>query len=174
MDLVQDAALSGLITGWAIAVPIGAVGAFLVTLASRTSLRVGAAGALGIATIDGLYAALAVVAGSAVAAALEPVAHGLAVVSGLVLLVIAAGIRWRGAWLPRAVVQVAAVAVLALAVVNPDALIVRHNAAMSGVEQGPESIDLGYLRSLSADAVPAAEDVAEPARSASNRRRCAS
>jgi len=34
------------------------------------------------------------------------------------------------------------------------------------VEQGPESIDLGYLRSLSADAVPAAEDVAEPARSA--------
>lgn len=89
MDLVQDAALSGLITGWAIAVPIGAVGAFLVTLASRTSLRVGAAGALGIATIDGLYAALAVVAGSAVAAALEPVAHGLAVVSGLVLLVIA-------------------------------------------------------------------------------------
>lgn len=89
MDLVQDAALSGLITGWAIAVPIGAVGAFLVTLASRTSFRVGAAGALGIATVDGLYAALAVVAGSAVAAALEPVAHGLAVASGLVLLVIA-------------------------------------------------------------------------------------
>ncbi len=89
MAPVREAALSGLITGWAIAVPIGAVGAFLVTLASRTSFRVGAAGALGIATVDGMYAALAVVAGAAVAAALEPVAHGLAVASGVVLLVLA-------------------------------------------------------------------------------------
>lgn len=89
MGDVREAALSGLITGWAIAVPIGAVGAFLVTLAARTSFRVGAAGALGIATVDGMYAGLAVVAGSAVAAALEPVAHGLAIASGLVLLVIA-------------------------------------------------------------------------------------
>ena len=38
-----EVALSGLVTGWAIAIPIGAVGAFLVTLASRTSFRVGAA-----------------------------------------------------------------------------------------------------------------------------------
>ena len=84
-----EAALSGLLTGWAIAIPIGAVGAFLVALTARTSLRVGAAGALGIATVDGGYAALAVVAGSAVAAALEPVADALTVASGVVLLVIA-------------------------------------------------------------------------------------
>ena len=89
MRLVFEVALSGLVTGWAIAVPIGAVGAFLVTLASRTSFRVGAAGALGIASVDGGYAALAVVAGSAIAAALEPVGHALTVASGIVLLVIA-------------------------------------------------------------------------------------
>lgn len=83
-------ALSGLVTGWAIAVPIGAVGAFLVTLSARTSYRVGAAAALGIATVDGGYALLAVVAGAAVAAALEPVAHGLQVASAVVLLAIAA------------------------------------------------------------------------------------
>ena len=88
-DLLS-AALSGLVTGWAIAIPIGAVGAFLVTLSSRTSFGVGAAGALGVATVDCGYAALAVVAGSAVAAALAPVSDALRLASGLVLLVIAA------------------------------------------------------------------------------------
>ena len=81
--------LSGLVTGWAIAIPIGAVGAFLVTLSARTSFRVGAAGALGVATIDGVYATLAVVAGAAIAALLEPISAALTIASGLVLLAIA-------------------------------------------------------------------------------------
>jgi arginine exporter protein ArgO len=89
MHPVLEVALSGLVTGWAIAIPIGAVGAFLIALAARSPWRVGAAGALGIATVDGGYALLAVVAGAAVAAALEPIAHGLQVASGVVLLVIA-------------------------------------------------------------------------------------
>ena len=84
-----EVVFSGLVTGWAIAVPIGAVGAFLVTLTARTSFRVGAAGALGIATVDGMYAALAVVAGAALSAALAPVATPLRIVSGVVLLVVA-------------------------------------------------------------------------------------
>jgi arginine exporter protein ArgO len=90
MRRVSEVVLSGLVTGWAIAIPIGAVGAFLVTLSSRTSFRVGAAGALGVATVDGLYAALAVVAGAAIATVLEPVSHALTVASGIVLLGIAA------------------------------------------------------------------------------------
>ena len=84
-----EVVLSGLVTGWAIAIPIGAVGAFLVTLSARTSFRVGAAGALGVASVDGAYAALAVVAGSAIAAALEPVSRALTLASGLVLLAVA-------------------------------------------------------------------------------------
>ena len=84
-----EVAISGLVTGWAIAIPIGAVGAFLVTLASRTSFRVGAAAALGIASVDGGYAALAVAAGAAIAAALDPIGHALTIASGIVLLVIA-------------------------------------------------------------------------------------
>ena len=59
------------------------------TLTARTSWRVGAAAALGIATVDGAYAALAVVAGAAVAAVLAPVATGLRVASAVVLMVIA-------------------------------------------------------------------------------------
>jgi len=87
------------------------------------------------------------------------------------LLVIAAGVRWRGAWLPRAVVQVVAVAVLALAVMNPDALIVQRNGHLSvsgdGLSDGiANRVDVGYLRGLSADAVPAADGLAEPVRTA--------
>ncbi|MGZ4456876.1 MAG: LysE family transporter [Nocardioides sp.] len=85
-----EVVVSGLVTGWAIAIPIGAVGAFLVALTARTSYAVGAAAALGIATVDGVYAALAVVAGTALSALLAPVATPLRLVSGVVLLVIAA------------------------------------------------------------------------------------
>jgi len=86
---VLEVAVSGLVTGWAIAIPVGAVGGFLVSLTARTSWRVGAAAAMGIATVDGFYALLAVVAGAALAALLEPVATPLRLVSGVVLLLIA-------------------------------------------------------------------------------------
>jgi arginine exporter protein ArgO len=90
MASVLEVALSGLVTGWAIAVPIGAVGAFLVALTARTSFRVGSAAALGIATVDGAYALVAVLAGAAVAAALDPISGALRVTSAAVLLAIAA------------------------------------------------------------------------------------
>ena len=84
-----EVVVSGLVTGWAIAIPIGAVGAFLVTLTARTSLRVGAAAGLGIATVDGVYATLAVTSGAVLAGLIEPVADPLRIASGLVLLAIA-------------------------------------------------------------------------------------
>ncbi len=85
-----EVVLSGLVTGWAIAIPIGAVGAYLVTLTARSSLRVGASAALGIATVDGVYAAAAVVGGNALAGLLEPAAGPLRVAAAGVLLLIAA------------------------------------------------------------------------------------
>ena len=86
---VLEVVLSGLVTGWAIAIPIGAVGAFLVTLTARTSLRVGAAAASGIAVVDGMYAALAVTAGTALANVLAPATDELRIASAAVLLGIA-------------------------------------------------------------------------------------
>jgi hypothetical protein len=67
------------------------------------------------------------------------------------VLLLLAGVRLDGRWLPRAVVGVAAVTLLGLAVVNPDASIARHN-----VERFQQSgqIDVAYLSTLSADAVP--------------------
>jgi arginine exporter protein ArgO len=82
--------LTGLVTGYAIAVPVGAVAALIVTLSARTSWRVGAAAGLGVATVDGVYAAVAVLAGKAVADALAPVQDTLQVISIAALLAIAA------------------------------------------------------------------------------------
>jgi hypothetical protein len=68
------------------------------------------------------------------------------------LLVLAAGVRLRGAWLPRAVVAVAVVALLGLAALDPDRFVADRNVdrfAATG------RIDLHYLNRLSADAVPA-------------------
>lgn len=81
--------VSGLVTGWAIAIPIGAVAAMLVTLTARTSIRVGAAGALGIAFVDGVYATLAVTGGAAIGALVAPIADGLRIGSAVILLAIA-------------------------------------------------------------------------------------
>ncbi|WP_281157575.1 LysE family transporter, partial [Streptomyces sp. HYC2] len=69
---MSAALVAGLLAGYGIAVPVGAVATHLVTLTARTSLRTGVCAALGVATADGLYALLATLGGSAMAAALRP------------------------------------------------------------------------------------------------------
>jgi hypothetical protein len=83
------------------------------------------------------------------------------VLGAVLVLVLIAGVRWRGGWLPRAVVQVVAVAMLGLAVVNPDAQIVRLNTTA----HLDAALDVSYLQGLSADAVPAIDRLDEPLRS---------
>jgi arginine exporter protein ArgO len=86
---VTAALVAGLVAGYGIAVPVGAVATYLVSLSARTSLRTGACAALGVATADGLYALLATLGGSALAAALRPVLVPLRWASALVLAVLA-------------------------------------------------------------------------------------
>jgi threonine/homoserine/homoserine lactone efflux protein len=93
---VLEVVIAGLVTGWAIAIPIGAVGALLVALTARTSIRTGSAAALGVATVDGAYAAVAVVGGAALSTRLEPYAGWLRAASALVLLGIAVLTVWMG------------------------------------------------------------------------------
>ncbi|WSA74886.1 LysE family transporter [Streptomyces sp. NBC_01799] len=87
---MSAALVAGLLAGLGIAMPIGAVGAYLVTLTARTSLKTGAAAALGVATADGLYALIAVVGGSSLTHVIEPVALPLRWASALVLVALAA------------------------------------------------------------------------------------
>lgn len=83
------------------------------------------------------------------------------VVLGVVLvLVLIAGVRWSGRWLPRAVAHVAGVAILGVALVNSDAMILRHNTT-ADLEV---DLDVSYLRGLSADAAVAADELSEPLR----------
>ncbi|MEV5789045.1 LysE family transporter [Streptomyces sp. NPDC052192] len=83
------ALLAGLLAGYGIAVPVGAVSTYLVSLTARTTLRTGACAALGVATADGLYALVATLGGTALAGALQPVLVPLRWASALVLAVLA-------------------------------------------------------------------------------------
>jgi arginine exporter protein ArgO len=89
---VTGALVAGLLAGYGVAVPVGAVAALLVGLTARTSLRVGAAAALGVATADGLYALTAALGGAAVAGLVRPVSPVLRPVAAVVLLGLAARI----------------------------------------------------------------------------------
>jgi len=89
--------LAGVAAGYGIAVPVGAIGVLIAGLSARTSLRVGAAAGLGAATADGIYAAVAVVGGAAVAGLIAPVATPLRWVAAAVLLGLAA-VTARGAF----------------------------------------------------------------------------
>ena len=82
---------------------------------------------------------------------------------GLVLLLLmAAGVRRAGRWLPRAVVLSAALGVLLYGMLSPDALVAQQNVARF---EHTGKIDLHYVQLLSADAVPALDRLPEPQRS---------
>ncbi|MFF0414632.1 LysE family transporter [Kitasatospora sp. NPDC004745] len=87
---MSTALVAGLLAGYGVAVPVGAVGAYLVALTARTTLRTGVCAALGVAAADGIYAVLAAFGGGALAPLVEPVARPLRVGSALVLLALAA------------------------------------------------------------------------------------
>jgi hypothetical protein len=70
----------------------------------------------------------------------------------VLVLVLIAGLRMSAAWLPRAVIASAAVVLLGLAAVNPDAYIAERNVDRF---ERTGRIDVDYLATLSADAVPA-------------------
>ncbi|MFI6681701.1 LysE family transporter [Kribbella sp. NPDC050470] len=69
--------------------PVGPVGTYLVALTARSSWRVGACAALGIASADGIYALVAAVAGTALAPVIESVVVPLRWASVAVLLALA-------------------------------------------------------------------------------------
>jgi hypothetical protein len=73
----------------------------------------------------------------------------------VVVLVMAAGIRLRATWLPRAVTAAAVAVLLGLVAVNPDAVIARTVLARI---DGPYPVDYDYLGTLSADAIDVLAD----------------
>ncbi|GAA3996754.1 LysE family transporter [Allokutzneria multivorans] len=87
---MTEVLVAGLLAGYGIAVPVGAIAALIMSLSARTSFRVGAAAALGVATADGLFAVVAVLGGAALAGVVQPVAVPLRWLAAAVLLGLAA------------------------------------------------------------------------------------
>lgn len=132
--LMVSALVSGLLAGYGVAVPVGAIGVLILSLSARTSLRVGAGAALGVAAADGLYAAVAVAGGSALAALIRPIGTPLRYVAVAVLLAIAVRIAvtaWRHFHDPTRRVDTPALssapraffALLGLTILNPTTII---------------------------------------------------
>lgn len=63
----MQAVVEGLLAGWAIAIPVGAIGVLILDRATTRGFGTGAAAALGVAGADFFYAAVAVLLGGAAA-----------------------------------------------------------------------------------------------------------
>ncbi|MEU3625474.1 lysine transporter LysE [Amycolatopsis coloradensis] len=93
---MSAAFVAGLLAGYGIAIPVGAVGTYLVVLTARAGLRIGVYAALGVATADGLYALVAVLGGSGLIPVIQPIAVPLRWISVVVLLGLALHIGLTG------------------------------------------------------------------------------
>lgn len=93
---MNAALVAGLLAGYGIAIPVGAVGTYLVVLTAGSGLKIGAYAAFGVATADGLYALVAVLGGGRLIPVIEPIAVPLRWASVVVLLALAVHIGLSG------------------------------------------------------------------------------
>jgi len=85
----------GVMAGYGIAIPVGAIAVLILDVSLRRGFRVGFMAGAGAAFADFLYAALAVVAGSALVQIISPYAIQVKVISGGVLFAVGlSGLMW--------------------------------------------------------------------------------
>jgi arginine exporter protein ArgO len=92
------ALLAGVVAGYGVAIPVGAIAPLLMGLSARLGLRVGASAALGVASADVVFATAAVLGGRALADAIEPAAATMRWAAAVALAAFAARIAfvaWR-------------------------------------------------------------------------------
>ena len=86
----------GVLAGYGIAIPVGAVAILIVTMAMRCGFKIGFMAGAGAATADLLYATVASIAGATLVTILKPIASWLQLASALVLFGLAAYGLWGG------------------------------------------------------------------------------
>jgi arginine exporter protein ArgO len=84
-----DAFITGVVAGYGIAIPVGAIAVLIMDLGIRRGFTTAFFAGAGAATADFLYAGLAVVGGATLAGLIDSIETQLRVVSGVVLIVIA-------------------------------------------------------------------------------------
>ncbi len=90
----MDAFLTGVLAGYGIAIPVGAIAILIVEVGIRCGFRCAFFAGAGAASADLLYAGLAVIGGAALAELVESVDQPLRIISAFVLAAIAvAGLR---------------------------------------------------------------------------------
>ncbi len=82
-------------------------------------------------------------------------------IAAVFVLVLLGGLVKRTRWLPKALVLLTAVSLMAFAVWNPDARVAESQVTVRGVHR----LDEHYLGRLSADAIPGLDKLPEPIRS---------
>lgn len=93
----MDAFLKGVLAGYGIAIPVGAIAVLIVEVGIRCGFRCAFFGGAGAATADFIYAGLAVIGGAALVGVLESIDQPLRIGSAVVLAVIAVvGLRRVG------------------------------------------------------------------------------
>ena len=95
MTDLAEPLVAGLVAGYGVAIPVGAIGVLVVDAGMRGGFRPAAAAASGVAAADLLYAALAAAAGTAIAALLEPWQRTVQLVAAAVLVGVAALGFWH-------------------------------------------------------------------------------
>ena len=90
---MDAAAISGVLAGYGIAMPVGAIAIFLIRLGATACLCIGAAAGLGAASVDGGYALATVVGGRGFAGGVHAVAAELHWAAGVLLAAVAG---WMG------------------------------------------------------------------------------
>jgi arginine exporter protein ArgO len=96
MPLLAELA-AGAVAGLAVAMPVGAVGAYLLGLGARSPGRTAAAAALGVASVDGAYALVASLGGLGLRHRVEAGGPGLTLAAALVLVLVAVRTGWSAA-----------------------------------------------------------------------------
>jgi arginine exporter protein ArgO len=94
VHIVTADLVSGAVAGLAVAMPLGAVGSYLVGLGARERITVATAAALGVASVDGGYAVIAVLGGAGLQIVLNEVSDWLELIAASVLVVIAVRTLW--------------------------------------------------------------------------------
>ncbi|HJV13856.1 MAG TPA: LysE family transporter [Propionibacteriaceae bacterium] len=165
--MISDFA-SGALAGLAVAMPIGAIGAYLVALGARERIAVATAAALGVASVDGGYAIIAVLGGVGLQTALRETAGWLDWVAATALVAVAVRTIWLavrryrgssgGIRQPRGLTPARAyLSLLALTAVNPATLItfaaVAVGRSASGGGSTPLSVTLFAVGAFAASAL---------------------
>ena len=97
---IVEALLKGVLAGYGIAIPVGAIAVLIVQVGIRCGFRCAASAGAGAATADLVYSVVAVTAGTAVAGSIESLGSPLRLVSGGVLALIGIWGLYRGRHAP--------------------------------------------------------------------------